>query len=181
MNWFATGFPTVVISRNGDRHLSGTHHRWLSPDRIELSGEQFDLIERGQRENKPIAHRFYRMYCTLFHEIGHYLNTNINGPLNQNFLTPRKLRWYIQPRRDAEDPTHPRFYMLFPHTGEIGQIIEMLVFGHKINILTIDPNAGITVHIQGSTSGPYGEDRAQITVPHEVLEYMFLGCLGRYC
>ncbi|PWW72327.1 hypothetical protein C7212DRAFT_366706 [Tuber magnatum] len=173
LNWFATGFPTVVIERNGNSNLSGTHNRWLTPDRIHLSGEQFDLIERGQRENKPIAHRFYRMYCALFHEMGHYLNTHINAPLHKNFLTPRKLRWYIQPRGVVENPTHPRFYMLFPHTGEIGQIIEMLVFGHKINILTMYPNAGITVHVRGSTSGPYGESRAQITIPHEVLEYMF--------
>ena len=173
LNWFATGFPTVVIARNGDTYLAGVHNRWLTPERIELSGEEFDLIEQSQRENKPIAHRFYTMYCTLFHEMGHYLNTHINAPLHQDFLTPRKLRWYIQPSGTLEDPTHPGFNRLVPHIGEMGQIIEMLIFGHKVNVLTIDPDAGTTVHVRGSTSGPYGDDRAQITVPHEILEYMY--------
>ncbi|KAG0643640.1 hypothetical protein HOY80DRAFT_1087791 [Tuber brumale] len=173
LNWFATGFPLVLIVRNGDRDLAGAHDRPLTPERIELSGEQFDLIEQGQRENKPIAHRFYLMYCTLFHEMGHYLNTHINAPLHNHYLTPRKLRWYIKPKGVLEDPTHPEFQMLLPHIGEIGEIIEMLIFGHKVNILTLHPSEGLTVHVRGSTSGPYGDGRAQITLPHEILEYMF--------
>ncbi|KAG0135914.1 hypothetical protein HOY82DRAFT_536553 [Tuber indicum] len=173
LNWFATGFPTVVIMRNGVYHMTGSHPRWVTPDRIELSGEQFDLIEQNQRENKPIAHIFYWMYCTLFHEMGHYLNTHINAPFRPDYLTPRKLRWYIQPRGFLEDPIHPEFQMLFPHTGEMGQIIEMLVFGHKVNIPAMYPDAGLTVHVRGSTPGPYGDTRALITIPHEILGYMF--------
>ncbi|RPB01068.1 hypothetical protein L873DRAFT_1842722 [Choiromyces venosus 120613-1] len=173
MHFFATGFPLIVLTRFNEPLLSGTHDRWTAPDRIQLSGEQFDLIEQAQRENKPVGHGFYRMYCTIFHEMGHYLNTHINAPFHQDFLTPRKLRLYLQPRRDMENPAHPRFYRLFPHTGEMGELIEMLIFGHKVNITTRDPDAGMTVNVRGSTPGPYDDTRAQITIPHEILEYMF--------
>lgn len=181
IEWISKGFPKIFVRHNNPTTQSllicGEHDRNRDPTSIELNGAQFDAIEQSQqrREGKspPPIHLIYQIYVTLFHELAHYLNTQINAPNNRNYLTPRKLRWELKPEGFAEYPEHPRHNVFSPHMGEVGQLVEFLVFGCMVGVIPGRDELFARAWGTGSESGA-------VILPNEVVVHMLASRVPRW-
>ena len=188
IEWISKGFPKIFVRHNNNPAsqksllICGEHDRNRDPTSIELNGAQFDAIEqqqqsqqrkKGKSSSSPI-HLIYQIYVTLFHELAHYLNTQINAPNNRNYLTPRKLRWELKPEGFAEYPEHPRHNVFSPHMGEVGQLVEFLVFGCMVGVMPgRDDELFARAWGTGSESGA-------VVLPNEVVVHMLASRVPRW-
>ena len=185
IQWISKGFPKILIrpphsppAAQSQNPLPvvvyGEHDRNRDPTSIELNGDQFDAMEQSQREGKSPIHLIYQIYVTLFHELAHYLNTQINAPNNRNYLTPRKLRWELKPEGFAEYPEHPQHNVFSPYIGEVGQLVEFLVFGYMVGVMPgRDDELFARAWGTGSESGA-------VVLPYKVVGHMLASRVPRW-
>ncbi|KAG0125724.1 hypothetical protein HOY82DRAFT_131976 [Tuber indicum] len=175
IEWISKAFPKIIVRQRPAPNLlvCGEHNRNRDPSSIEINGDQLDAIERLQRDGKSPVHLIYQIYITLFHELAHYLNTQINAPHNRDYLTPRKLRWELKPEGFAEYPEHPQHNVFSPHTGEIGQLIEFLIFGHMAGVMPGRDELFARAWGTGSDSGA-------VFLPTEVVAHMLASRVPRW-
>ncbi|PWW80686.1 hypothetical protein C7212DRAFT_361232 [Tuber magnatum] len=139
MKWILHGFPVIEILREGknrggrepidgcygyvSRHGPHSH-------KLFLNSIFFDTIEEAYREGLDYDAIVLLLFATTAHEFGHYLNSSwhVGAARNRYFRTPRGLRYLVQVTR-AEDRNDPDFDPDYLLSGEIGQIIEWLLFG----------------------------------------------------
>ncbi|KAG0136187.1 hypothetical protein HOY82DRAFT_625816 [Tuber indicum] len=139
MRWVLHGFPVIEILSNGftqggrediedtygfvDR---GTRHS----HKLCLNALFFNTIEQAYREREDYDAIVFLLFVTVAHEFGHYLNTcwHIGGDHRAYFGTPRGLRYLVQ-SDPTDDPEHPDFDPAFLVCGEIGEVMEWLIFG----------------------------------------------------
>ena len=192
IEWISKGFPKIFVRHNNNPAsqknllICGEHDRNRDPTSIELNGAQFDAIEQQQQQSQqqtkkgkssssssPI-HLIYQIYVTLFHELAHYLNTQINAPNNRNYLTPRKLRWELKPEGFAEYPEHLRHNVFSPHMGEVGQLVEFLVFGCMVGVMP-----GRDDELFARAWGT-GNESGAVVLPNEVVVHMLASRVPRW-
>ncbi|PWW80153.1 hypothetical protein C7212DRAFT_361134 [Tuber magnatum] len=175
VDWISKAFPKILVRQRARQNLfvCGEHDRNRDPSSIEINGDQLDAVERLQREGGSPIHLIYQIYVTLFHELAHYLNTQINSPNNRNYLTPRKLRWELKPEGFAEYPQHPHHNVFSPYMGEIGQLIEFLIFGHMVGVMPGRDELFARAWGTGSDSGA-------VILPTEVVAHMLASRVPRW-
>ncbi|PUU83890.1 hypothetical protein B9Z19DRAFT_1118619 [Tuber borchii] len=177
IEWISKGFPKIFVRHSPAQSLliCGEHDRNRDPTSIELNGAQFDAIEQSQREGKSPIHLIYQIYVTLFHELAHYLNTQINAPNNKNYLTPRKLRWELKPEGFTEYPEHPRHNVFSPYMGEVGQLVEFLVFGYMVGVIPGLDRDKLFARAWGT-----GSESGAVVLPKEVVGHMLASRVPRW-
>lgn len=158
--------------------------------RIYLNAFLFNQIERAEREGVPYYHLLLLIMMSFTHELGHYFNTCVIYPPsppfsvrtvlwlidlpnpsqfylrrkeNVAFDTPRMMRLVLEPN-SKEDPNHPEHIHLLTRRGELGQIIEWLIFGYMTQAGTalMDPQCfrhPLCALAWGSYPDPDDEDR----------------------
>ncbi|RPB00490.1 hypothetical protein L873DRAFT_770121 [Choiromyces venosus 120613-1] len=144
MKWVLNGFPVVEILRDGDNSgdrepiddsygycpRDGPHAHIMT-----INSFFFDHIEQAYREGVELDATIFMLFATVAHEFGHYLNGCwwIGGAQDAYFRTPRGIRYLVQ-LAQSEDSQHPKYdpYQLLD--GEMGQVIEWLIFGFMIDM-----------------------------------------------
>jgi len=190
IEWISKGFPKIFVRYSPNPPLAqnllvcGEHDRNRDPSSIEINGDQLDAIEQSQSQSQRVVkvvgkkspspvHLIYQIYVTLFHELAHYLNTQINAPNNRDYLTPRKLRWELRPEGFAEYPEHPRHNVFSPHMGELGQLVEFLIFGCMVGV--VPGRDELFARAWGT-----GCDSGAIFLPTEVVVHMLASRVPRW-
>ncbi|KAG0643513.1 hypothetical protein HOY80DRAFT_1091420 [Tuber brumale] len=144
MRWILHGFPTIEIIRDnyiqGGREEMGESYGY-SPrvgrhsHKMCLNSMFFDAIEQAYREGEDYDAIVFLLFTTVAHEFSHYLNTcwHVGAAHSPPFRTPRGLRYLVQ-ITETEDPAHPNYDPYDLITGELGQVIEWLIFGFLSDI-----------------------------------------------
>jgi len=187
IQWISKGFPKIFVRHTSPTKnllVCGEHDRNRDPNSIDINGDQLDAIEeqsqregkgkgKGKKKSPPPVHLIYQIYVTLFHELAHYLNTQINAPNNRNYLTPRKLRWELMPEGFAEYPEHPRHNVFSPYAGEVGQLVEFLIFGCMVGV--VPGRDELFARAWGT-----GCDSGAVVLPTEVVVHMLASRVPRW-
>ncbi|KAG0136186.1 hypothetical protein HOY82DRAFT_599366 [Tuber indicum] len=145
MRWVLHGFPVIEIlaagyTQGGRVDIEDTCGYILRDSRqshkLFLNARFFNTIEQAYRDGDEYDAIVFLLFVTVAHEFGHYLNTcwHIGEDRNTTFITPRGLRYLVQiePNEDREHPDYDPEDMV---CGEIGQLIEWLIFGAVIGVV----------------------------------------------
>ncbi|KAG0136915.1 hypothetical protein HOY82DRAFT_620740 [Tuber indicum] len=166
MRWILHGFPTIEIlsdsyTRGGREAIRNCYA--YSPrttrhsHKVCLNSKFFDSIEQAYREGEDYDAIVFLLFVTVAHEFGHYLNACWHsGASSDYFRTPRGLRYTVQ-LTEAEDPQHPDYDPDYRVTGEIGQVMEWLIFGFLVDISEDEDSpgwVGRSLYITGWGSQP---------------------------
>ncbi|KAG0126317.1 hypothetical protein HOY82DRAFT_542681 [Tuber indicum] len=143
MRWILHGFPMIEIVGShytqGGRVAIGDTYGFVprmetQSHKVLLNSILFNSIEQAYREGIEYDALIFLLFATLAHEFGHYLNSCWHSvPRNDFFRTPRGLRYFVQ-LTVTEDPRHPGHHPNHRVMGEIGQLIEWLIFGFVVDI-----------------------------------------------
>ncbi|KAG0136183.1 hypothetical protein HOY82DRAFT_667615 [Tuber indicum] len=139
MRWILHGFPVIEIlsdgfTQGGREAMDGSYayvpRTTRHSHKLCLNALFFNTIEQAYREGEDFDAIVFLLFATVTHEFGHYLNTcwHIGADHRSWFRTPRGMRYLVQliPTEDQEHPDYDPEHLI---SGEIGQVIEWLIFG----------------------------------------------------
>ncbi|KAG0136184.1 hypothetical protein HOY82DRAFT_536297 [Tuber indicum] len=145
IRWVLHGFPVIEILSGGitqggredieDAYAYVQRGRRHS-HKLFLNALFFNTIEQAYREGEDYDAIVFLLFVTVAHEFGHYLNTcwHIGADHRTFFGTPRGLRYLVQ-LDPADDREHPDYVPSNLVCGEIGQIMEWLIFGYMSGVV----------------------------------------------